>query len=48
MTFQRARTEDQREIRRGEILDTVATMLGEMPVAAISLKRLQKRDDPWK
>src|SRR5579862_8657106 len=43
MTFQRARTEDQREIRRGEILDTVATMLGEMPVAAISLNELSRR-----
>ena len=43
MTFQRARTNDQREIRRKEILDTVATMLGEMPVAAISLNELSRR-----
>jgi AcrR family transcriptional regulator len=43
MTFQRARTEDQREIRREEILDTVAAMLGEMPVAAISLNELSRR-----
>jgi AcrR family transcriptional regulator len=43
MTFQRARTEDQREIRRKEILDTVATMIGEMPVASISLNDLSRR-----
>jgi AcrR family transcriptional regulator len=43
MTFQRARTEDQREIRREEILDTVATMLGEMPVADVSLNELSRR-----
>jgi AcrR family transcriptional regulator len=43
MTFQRARTEDQREIRRKEILDTVATMLGEMPMASISLNELSRR-----
>lgn len=41
--FQRARSEDQREIRRQEILDTVAAMLGEMPVAAISLNELSRR-----
>src|ERR1700753_702169 len=43
MTFQRARTEDQRATRRKEILDTVATMLGEMPVASISLNELSRR-----
>lgn len=43
MTFLRARTEDQREIRRQEILDTVATMLAEMPVASISLNELSRR-----
>ena len=42
-TFQRARSEDQREIRRQEILDTVAAMLHEMPVAAISLNELSRR-----
>lgn len=43
MTFQRARTEDQREVRRKEILDAVAAMLGEMPVASISLNELSRR-----
>ncbi len=43
MTFLRARTEDQREIRRQEILDTVATMLADMPVASISLNELSRR-----
>jgi AcrR family transcriptional regulator len=42
-TFQRARSEDQRGIRRQEILDTVAAMLVEMPVAAISLNELSRR-----
>ena len=41
--FQRARSEDQREIRRQEILDIVAGMLGEMPVAEISLNELSRR-----
>lgn len=43
MTFQRARSEDQREIRRQEILDTASSMLREMPVAAISLNELSRR-----
>ncbi|HEX2731012.1 MAG TPA: TetR family transcriptional regulator [Polyangiaceae bacterium] len=42
-TFQRARNEDQREIRRQEILDTASAMLREMPVAAISLNELSRR-----
>ena len=32
MSFQRARSDEQREIRRRTILDTAAAMLGEMPV----------------
>ncbi|BEL04609.1 TetR family transcriptional regulator [Actinoplanes sichuanensis] len=43
MTFQRARTEEQREIRRQAILDTASTMLDEMPVAAVTLNELSRR-----
>ena len=43
MTFQRARSEEQREIRRRAILDTAARMLDEMPVAEISLNELSRR-----
>ncbi|GAB2587001.1 TetR family transcriptional regulator [Paractinoplanes abujensis] len=43
MTFQRARSEEQREIRRRAILDTAAAMLDEMPVAEISLNELSRR-----
>lgn len=43
MTFQRARTEEQREARRQAILRTAATMLAEMPVAALSLNELSRR-----
>lgn len=43
MTFQRARTEEQREIRRRAILDTASAMLDEMPVAAVSLNELSRR-----
>lgn len=43
MTFQRARNEEQREIRRRAILDTAAAMLGEMPVADVSLNELSRR-----
>lgn len=43
MTFQRARTEEQREIRRRAILDTAAGMLAEMPVAAVTLNELSRR-----
>ncbi|MEU3293548.1 TetR family transcriptional regulator [Streptomyces longwoodensis] len=43
MTFQRARTEEQREIRRRAILDTASAMLDEMPVAAVTLNELSRR-----
>ncbi|EDY42760.1 TetR/AcrR family transcriptional regulator [Streptomyces sp. SPB074] len=43
MTFQRARSEEQREIRRRAILDTAAAMLAEMPVAGLSLNELSRR-----
>ena len=43
MTFQRARSEEQREIRRRAILDTAAAMLDEMPVAAVTLNELSRR-----
>jgi AcrR family transcriptional regulator len=43
MTFQRARNEEQREVRRRAILDTAAAMLEEMPVADVSLNELSRR-----
>jgi AcrR family transcriptional regulator len=43
VTFQRARSEEQREIRRKAILDTAAAMLDEMPVAEVSLNELSRR-----
>ena len=43
VTFQRARSEAQREIRRRTILDTAAAMLREMPVADLSLNELSRR-----
>ncbi|MFF8034555.1 MULTISPECIES: TetR family transcriptional regulator [unclassified Streptomyces] len=43
MTFQRARSEEQRRIRRRAILDTAAAMLDEMPVAEVSLNELSRR-----
>ncbi|NGM11557.1 TetR family transcriptional regulator [Verrucosispora sp. CWR15] len=43
MTFQRARTEEQREIRRQAILDAASAMLDEMPVAAVTLNELSRR-----
>ncbi|WP_420112451.1 TetR family transcriptional regulator [Pseudactinotalea sp.] len=43
MSFQRARSEEQREIRRRAILDTAAAMLDEMPVAEVSLNELSRR-----
>ncbi|MFI9726143.1 TetR family transcriptional regulator [Streptomyces sp. NPDC102359] len=43
MTFQRARSEEQRAIRRRAILDTAAAMLAEMPVAEVSLNELSRR-----
>lgn len=42
-TFQRARSEEQREARRRAILDTAAAMLDELPVAEISLNELSRR-----
>lgn len=43
MTFQRARSEEQRRIRRQTILDTTAAMLDEMPVSELSLNELSRR-----
>ena len=43
MTFQRARSEEQRESRRRAILDTTAAMLDEMTVAEVSLNELSRR-----
>jgi AcrR family transcriptional regulator len=42
-TFQRARSDEQRAIRRQAILDTVAAMLAEMSVAEVSLNELSRR-----
>jgi AcrR family transcriptional regulator len=42
-TFQRARSDEQRAVRRQAILDTAAAMLQEMPVAEISLNELSRR-----
>lgn len=42
-SFQRARSEEQREIRRQAILDTAATMLSELPVSALTLNGLARR-----
>ncbi|MFF0291182.1 TetR/AcrR family transcriptional regulator [Streptomyces sp. NPDC005262] len=43
MTFQRARTDEQRSQRRRQILDTAAAMLTEMSVAKLSLNELSRR-----
>lgn len=43
MTFQRARSNEQREIRRQAILVTATAMLDEMPVAEVSLNELSRR-----
>jgi AcrR family transcriptional regulator len=43
VTFQRARSEEQREIRRQAILDTAMAMLDEMPVAEVGLNELSRR-----
>lgn len=43
MTFQRARSEEQREERRQAILGAAAEMLSEMQVADISLNELSRR-----
>ncbi|MGW7421579.1 TetR family transcriptional regulator [Streptomyces sp. NPDC054813] len=42
-TFQRARSEEQREVRRRSILEAAATMLSEMPVSAVTLNELSRR-----
>ena len=42
-TFQRARSQEQREVRRRAILGTAAAMLTEMPVAQITLNELSRR-----
>jgi AcrR family transcriptional regulator len=42
-TFQRARSEVQREVRRRAILDAAAAMLAEMPVAEVTLNELSRR-----
>ncbi|MEI8411358.1 MULTISPECIES: TetR/AcrR family transcriptional regulator [unclassified Kribbella] len=42
-TFQRARSAEQREVRRRAILDTAAAMLTELPVADLSLNELSRR-----
>jgi AcrR family transcriptional regulator len=42
-TFQRARSEEQREVRRRAILDAAAAMLAEMPVAQVTLNELSRR-----
>jgi AcrR family transcriptional regulator len=41
--FQRARSEAQREARRQAILGAAAAMLGEMPVAEVTLNELSRR-----
>jgi AcrR family transcriptional regulator len=41
--FRRARSEEQREVRRRVILRTAADMLAEMPVAELSLNELSRR-----
>jgi len=43
VTFQRARSEEQRAARRQAILHTAEAMLAEMPVAALSLNELSRR-----
>ncbi|MBP2328935.1 AcrR family transcriptional regulator [Kibdelosporangium banguiense] len=43
MTFQRARSEEHREIRRRAILDTASAMLEDMPVGEITLNELSRR-----
>ncbi|MFI5730797.1 TetR/AcrR family transcriptional regulator [Kribbella sp. NPDC051587] len=42
-TFQRARNEEQRAVRRQAILATAAEMLTEMPVSDVSLNELSRR-----
>src|SRR3954451_23050493 len=45
MTFQRARSEGAREIRRQAILDTAAEMLDRMPVSDVTLNDLSRRSN---
>jgi AcrR family transcriptional regulator len=42
-TFQRARSDEQRAVRRQTILDTATAMLEEMPVSELSLNELSRR-----
>ncbi|MGD0927797.1 MAG: TetR/AcrR family transcriptional regulator [Streptosporangiaceae bacterium] len=42
-TFQRARSEEQRAVRRRAILGAAAGMLAEMPVAQVTLNELSRR-----
>ncbi|MCQ4212816.1 TetR/AcrR family transcriptional regulator [Streptomyces longispororuber] len=42
-TFQRARSAEQREIRKQTILDAATQLLDEMPVGEISLRELSRR-----
>lgn len=42
-TFQRARSEEQRALRRQAILDAAAAMLRQMPVSDLSLNELSRR-----
>lgn len=43
VSFKRARSEEQRAIRRRSILETARAMLDEMPVADVSLNELSRR-----
>ncbi|GAB04408.1 putative TetR family transcriptional regulator [Gordonia amarae NBRC 15530] len=43
MSFQRARSDEQREVRRQRILAVASDMLEEMPVAQVSLNELSRR-----
>src|SRR5881397_2489195 len=43
MTFQRARSEEQRGVRRRAILEVAAAMLDEMPVSELTLNELSRR-----
>ena len=43
MTFQRARNDEQREVRRQAILNTAAAMLDEMHVGDVTLNELSRR-----
>jgi len=43
VTFQRARSDEQREQRRAHILATAAAMLADVPVAEVTLNELSRR-----